>query len=330
MASIEDDVKRNLEKILETKVCNLNIPEGVSEGEIHDAMKYMCFPVGNLWRPRLLWAVAQGYDVKRETAMFYGAGVETIHAASLAEDDTPMQDNAVTRRNKMSCWKYFEDKYRQNVFDDGGKKAEKQLQLGIFDDDAINYGLNITKAATEVLEKKLYNSIIDGPAANGQMGKILKEVNGATGSMWPGQITDVHHTKELEDITDFTDMYRRKTGALFGASAAIGAILGGRKGYFESKDWRSFGVHLGVAYQLSDDLLEIKGERVTGKSSEDYENKKRIFDVADFEKVKEARDTYAGMARLMLKNFGVQRFPAVNKYLHGMDSKFREKFNSAA
>jgi geranylgeranyl pyrophosphate synthase len=328
MASIEEDVKRNLEIILDTNVGSLDIPEGIGEPEIQGAIRYVCFPVGSLWRPKLLWAVAQGYDVERKTAMFYGAGIETIHAASLAEDDTPTQDNALKRRNKLSCWKHFEDKYKQRLFDEGDDETKAKITKGNFDEEALKFGINITRSATEVLEKKLYNSIIDGPASNGQMPRILKEINDATGDMWPGQIADVHYTKELENLTDFTDMYRRKTGVLFGASAAIGAILGGRKGYGEVKGWRNFGVHLGVAFQLSDDLLELKGEQITGKSSEEYENKKRIFDVAEFDKIIEARETYAGMAKLLLRNTGVQKFDAVNKYFHGMERVFREKFNS--
>jgi geranylgeranyl pyrophosphate synthase len=260
--------------------------------------------------------------------MFYGAGVESVHAASLAEDDTPSQDNALRRRNKLSCWKYFEDKYRQKIFDEGDSGVKKDTQVGIFDEEAVNYGLNITKAARDVLEKKLYNAVIDGPASNGQMPKILKELTNVIGDMWPGQITDVHYTKKLENLTDFTDMYRRKTGVLFGASAAMGAILGGRRKK-DIEDWRKFGVHLGVAYQLSDDLVEFRGVETTGKSPEDYENKRRIFDVAEFNKVLEVRDFYAEMSKLLLKNMGVQQFDAVNKYFHGMDRKFREKFNSA-
>jgi len=81
-------------------------------------------------------------------------------------------------------------------------------------------------------------------------------------------------------VAEYLAMVEGKTGALIAASAQLGARLGGAEGE-RLAHFRNYGLSLGLAFQIQDDLLGIWGdEALTGKSSvSDLESRKKTLPV---------------------------------------------------
>jgi octaprenyl-diphosphate synthase len=96
--------------------------------------------------------------------------------------------------------------------------------------------------------------------------KVLKVLAHTTTLMAEGEILQLLHARNL-DITEaeYYEVIIRKTATLMSAACQIGAILGGNP-EDQEEALRQFGLHLGITYQLVDDLLDFVGdEKELGK-----------------------------------------------------------------
>lgn len=89
----------------------------------------------------------------------------------------------------------------------------------------------------------------------------------ASMEMCAGELLQLHFRENFSiDETTYEEIVRRKTGALIGAACRLGAMASGA-GRAVCDDLDAFGVSLGAAFQIQDDLLDLTGrERVVGKS----------------------------------------------------------------
>jgi geranylgeranyl diphosphate synthase type I len=118
-----------------------------------------------------------------------------------------------------------------------------------------------------------------------------------------GQSADVAaETATSVDVEQSLTTAARKTGALLGAACRLGALAAGA-GHGAADHCRWFGVHLGVAFQLADDILGIWGDpERTGKAHSDIRARRRTLPVV----AALASDTPAGrrLARIYLEGRG--------------------------
>lgn len=89
----------------------------------------------------------------------------------------------------------------------------------------------------------------------------------ASMEMCAGELLQLHHRENFSiDEVNYEAIVRRKTGALIGAACRLGALASGASEVMLD-DLEAFGVHLGAAFQIQDDLLDLTGrEGVVGKS----------------------------------------------------------------
>jgi geranylgeranyl diphosphate synthase type II len=126
----------------------------------------------------------------------------------------------------------------------------------------------------DALLTKAFEHVVDSEYSDHVKLSIIKELSYACGlsGMILGQSMDMNPSV-INTNNDILKMYTLKTGMLFGAACAIGAILcdlGDRV-----DNYRSLGQALGVAFQVQDDLLEDeKTAEELGKSKSDTKNKK--------------------------------------------------------
>jgi len=180
----------------------------------------------------LLAAEACGGTV--EAAMPAACAVEMVHAYSLVHDDLPAMDDDDLRRGRPTCHKAFGE------------------AMAILAGDAL------LALAFEVLAKG-----VRPPAVAGACCAALAEAAGAC-HLVGGQADDIGGgPAPTSDALEF--MHRRKTGAMITVSLALGAMTAGADP-LKTKALTEYGRRLGLAFQITDDLLDVQGdEHAVGK-----------------------------------------------------------------
>lgn len=182
----------------------------------------------------LLCAAASGGDW--QSALPAAAAVELVHNFSLVHDD--IQDNSDKRRGRPTLWTEWGMPQAINAGD--GLFVLSNLAVT---DLAENYPAETALRAARVL----HETCLD---------------------LTRGQYMDISYEERLDlDEDDYWPMITGKTAALLAGCCQIGAILGGADSATEAA-YRDFGLALGLAFQVQDDILGIWGdEAVTGKSA---------------------------------------------------------------
>ncbi|MFN8413778.1 MAG: polyprenyl synthetase family protein [Anaerolineales bacterium] len=182
----------------------------------------------------LLSAASCGGDWKQ--ALPAAAAVELVHNFSLVHDD--VQDNSDKRRGRPTVWTKWGVPMAINVGD----------ALFVIANQSVATLDKAYPAATVVRASTILNDIcLD---------------------LTRGQFLDMSYEERSDlNMDDYWPMIGGKTSALLSACTHIGALLGGANAEAQ-ENYRLFGYHLGLAFQVQDDILGIWGdEAVTGKSA---------------------------------------------------------------
>ncbi len=202
---------------------------------------------GKQIRPLLLLLTASATGGEWANALPAAAAIELIHNFSLLHDD--IQDNAETRRGRLTVWKKWGVAQAINAGD------------GIF--------ILANLAMGDLKEKYPAEIVLDAK-------RTLQET---CLSLTRGQHLDIaYETRANIEIGDYWQMIAGKTAALLSTATELGALLGGADEKLRFT-YREFGHYLGLAFQVQDDLLGIWGnEAETGKSvsSDLLEGKKSL------------------------------------------------------
>lgn len=187
------------------------------------ALDYAVFPGGARVRPRLCIAVALACgDDAPLLADAAAAAIEMLHCASLVHDDLPCFDDADLRRGKPSVHIAFGE------------------DLAVLTGDALIVGAfqTLARAAPERPQRLAALLGIVADAVGGPTGVVA-------GQAW-----------ESEPSIEIADYERAKTGSLFAAATAAGAIAAGA----EPWSWLRVGACIGEAFQVADDILDVAGD----------------------------------------------------------------------
>lgn len=222
---------------------------------LREAMQYAVFGGGKRLRSQLLleaaW-VAGGEALKVDNVLNAACAIELIHAYSLVHDDLPAMDDSDTRRGRPSCHKQY------------GEAV------------AILVGDALLTMAFEVMAADSRGGSRDTAPVRLDAMALLARAAGEAG-MVGGQMIDIMwSTRGAAGVTGerLLRMHALKTGALIRAACELGALLGGA-GDMQSQALRNYGEHLGRAFQIQDDVLDVEGDpELTGKQATDEANQK--------------------------------------------------------
>ncbi|NBX86343.1 MAG: polyprenyl synthetase family protein [Proteobacteria bacterium] len=227
----------------------LPVVSGTDEDDLFACMRYSVLGDGKRMRPALvlgsyLLAGGQAAERTRSRAIWAGAAMEMIHTYSLMQDDLPCMDNDDLRRGRPTAHKQFNETT--------AILASDGLQTGAFELLA-----DARVHPDSAVRLELVRLFARGAGALGMVGGQMVDM------MWEWQRG---RGEALEiDVVGLTRMNRLKTGALIEASCVAGAVLAGNEEMREVL--RKFGVALGRAYQVFDDVLDVVGTAdVLGKT----------------------------------------------------------------
>jgi len=185
------------------------------------AMQHAVFPGGARVRPQLCLAVAGACgDPHPALSEAAAAAIELLHCASLVHDDLPCFDDAATRRGVPSVHAAFGER------------------IAVLTGDAL-----IVLAFQSLAEGADVGTLPLLPPLLAVLGSRVGGPSGiVAGQAW-----------ECEPRVSLAAYHRAKTGSLFAACTEAGALSAGA----DAAPWRAFGLCLGEAYQVADDVRDV-------------------------------------------------------------------------
>ncbi len=237
--------------------------------QLTGAMRYALFSDGKRTRPLLLLEAASCVHFAREgkdqlfdleMSLPAACSLELIHAYSLVHDDLPAMDNADTRRGQPSTHKKWGE------------------AMAILAGDALQ--TLAFEVAARIPDDDFWVSA-EEPLRHLRVVRLIAEAAGLQG-MAGGQALDIDWTQDEAGRTKISgkqlaQLQAMKTGALLRVAAQCGAILGGGDEE-QIEAMRQYGEHLGRAFQIWDDVLDVEGDpQVMGKASSDADNLKMTY-----------------------------------------------------
>ncbi len=257
MQLVQDNPMQKLKQELEESANEVNAvierllskAEG-EQGKLFEALRYATLSGGKRMRPFLVLRSSALFGLTQQSALRVAAAVEFTHAYSLVHDDLPCMDNSYLRRGKPTTHIQFNEA------------------------TAVLAGDALLTMAFEVLSD--YDTHPD-PAVRAALVLELAKAAGPRG-MVGGQMLDMMSSGQELDMNEIVRMQRLKTGELFAFSCESAAILAKVPGKAR-QSLSSYAHDLGLAFQITDDLLDAAGSTAeTGKSvGKDAENNKPNF-----------------------------------------------------
>jgi geranylgeranyl diphosphate synthase type II len=257
---------------------------------IHKAMRYSLFAGGKRLRPILCLAASEAINGKFENALSLACSVECIHTYSLVHDDLPSMDNDDFRRGKPTSHKVFGE--------------------GI----AVLAGDALLTIAFEIAAKTK-------PQPRYSTAALILELAHAAGSqaLVAGQVADLEGEGKKITPSELRYIHENKTAALISSSIRLGAMSANATPA-QLKALTAFGMSLGLAFQVIDDILDITQttEKLGKSAGKDVQAQKATYPaLLGLEKAKQEADRLTAAARKALKPFGKKAaaLEAISDYL---------------
>ena len=236
--------------------------------KLYDAAGHLIVNGGKRLRPYMVIRSCQIVGGKSSNAMNAASAVEMVHNFSLVHDD--IMDNDEMRHGVPTVHK--------------------------------KYGMPLAILAGDVLFSKAFQIISNSRLSDSATTQLVSRLSKACVDICEGQLLDIKMAEErkIPSQTEYITMIGKKTAALFDVSCAMGAICASNK----SKDvsnLSSFGRNLGIAFQITDDLIGVMGDpKVTKKPvGNDLREGKKSLPILMAIKLAKGKDK-----KIILKAFG--------------------------
>ena len=202
---------------------------------ISQACSYVLTNGGKRIRPTLVYAAAQalGHKGHGTDLDHVACALEMIHTYSLVHDDLPAMDDDDLRRGRPSCHKAFNE-------------ATAIL-------------------AGDALQAWAFELLADAPGFNTvQRVALIKSLAKAAGlqGMVGGQAMDIAATNSNVNLQQLQSMHAFKTGAIIRAALTMGGIAANASAE-QLSALDTYGTHIGLAFQVVDDILDVEGNAET-------------------------------------------------------------------
>ena len=267
-----------------------------------DAARYSLLAGGKRLRPKMMYMTYQmltGEDDVSCDVRYFATTLEMIHTYSLIHDDLPCMDNDDLRRGKPTCHK----KYGEGV--------------------ATLAGDLLLNTAME----RLFRIILDKPEYAYACYKMASLAGGS--GMIGGQSIDISSEGKKISLEKLYELQRKKTGALIETAIVTPYYLINK---VDMNDPASdtvldklirFAGHLGLAFQIRDDILDVDSDPATlGKSTgkDERDNKSTFVTLLGYDEAKVKLDNEIEMANQILdelaaSGFKVDSYREMTEYL---------------
>ena len=231
-------------------LCQYFLNKGTYNKRVYEAMNYSITIGGKRIRPILMLLTYSMYYDDYYSIMPLASAIEMIHTYSLIHDDLPSMDNDDLRRGKPTSHKVYGEAIAI-LAGDGLLNEEMNIMIQYC----------IRKPQSKYLE----------------VCAIISKAAGVDG-MIGGQVVDILSQNKIIEKDELLYMHSHKTGDLIKAPIICGAMLGNAT-QTELSSLMSYGEKLGLAFQITDDILDKIGdtEKLGKKTRSDEINCKTNF-----------------------------------------------------
>ena len=231
----------------------------------------------------LTLAAGEAAGCKAEKLVDAAAAVEMIHACSLILDDLPSMDDAMLRRGAPTLHREFGE------------------------DLAILTAVSLLNQAYGLIAK---NHAALNPR-QWPLQQVMRRVVDAVG--WDGtiagQAVDLHSEGSKLDFDTLEFIHSRKTGALFVAAAAVGGMLANISAAALGRI-EVFAKNLGLAFQITDDVLDVTGEpEQLGKDVRKDEQRLTFVKLAGIDGARKLSEELVDTSLSAISNLGAPAAP---------------------
>jgi len=236
-------LSNELKSLFDQSLKELIISEYSGSNVLSRVVSYALSGEGKRVRPVFSLLCSSAVGGRLNLGLRAALAVEMVHTYSLIHDDLPCMDNDSLRRGRPTCHVEFSE------------------------DHALLAGDALLTDAFAILSDKDFCSELTFEYNSETTVNLVRELTLASGSrgMVLGQEMDLFWTgKNESSIEDLHQIHIKKTGMLIGAACAMGGLCGGADAATVTS-LRSFGMLVGHAFQILDDLID--GKEGTGKSS---------------------------------------------------------------
>jgi geranylgeranyl diphosphate synthase type II len=193
--------------------------------ELYEPISYILSLGGKRLRPALVLMAADMYGCDLEKALPQAIGIELFHNFTLMHDD--IMDDAPLRRGKTTVHEKWD------------------VNIGILSGDA--------------LFVKAYQSIVKTEAKH--LPALMDLFNKTALEVCEGQQYDMNfETQESVSMSAYLKMIKYKTAVLLACALKSGALVADASAE-DQKNLYDFGIHIGLAFQLMDDILDVYGDQ---------------------------------------------------------------------
>ena len=262
--------QNRLENLLHQHLLNL------ADDKLKEAMHYAVFSGGKRFRAVLVYLVSKMLGDAELNADGAACAIELLHIYSLVHDDLPAMDDDNMRHNQPAC----------------------HIKYG--DGMAILVGDGLQALAFEILA----NCETLSHSKKNAMLQTLAYHSGVCG-MVGGQAIDLSITRQSSSLYLLDEMYKKKTAALIRCAVKLGILVSKCKSKKVFNILDTFALHIGLAYQIQDDVLELTTSAITlGKNkNSDTNNQKCTYPaLLGLKQAKLAFNTHYEKAHACLKN----------------------------
>ena len=195
--------------------------------DLYDAASYLIVHGGKRLRPYMLIQTCQMMGGISSQAIIVAGAVEMIHNFSLVHDD--IMDNDDTRHGVDATHK--------------------------------KYGSSLAILAGDTLFSKAYQTLAESKLPDTVRARLIKRLADACVDICEGQWLDISMGVDdrIPPPSEYVAMIRKKTSALFEASCAMGAVCA-QAAPVDVANAAAFGLNLGIAFQITDDLIGVVGD----------------------------------------------------------------------
>jgi geranylgeranyl diphosphate synthase type II len=203
--------------------------------KLKESLYYSLTAGGKRMRPVLLMAAVESLGGSVKQALPVACAVEMIHTYSLIHDDLPAMDNDDFRRGKLTNHKVYGE------------------AMAVLAGDAL-----LTHAFYVVSQARFSSQL-----SAEQILSIVDEMSQFAGpiGMVGGQAADIEGEQGITDIQQLEYIHIHKTSDLIVFSLRAGGYVAGANAT-QLEALKQFGRHIGLAFQIQDDILDIIGDEV--------------------------------------------------------------------